>query len=98
MILPVRSEIARSMIRATAMMDAARRNQIGQPAAWSIANNAFPCSFFGSGAADCKQNALPEQVNAGQQRRSSRRPLSSGCSAFGDIHKKLWTSLWIVYE
>src|SRR2546429_5409827 len=45
MILFVRSDIARSMMSATAMMDAARRNQIGQPAACSIANNRLPYSF-----------------------------------------------------
>src|SRR5438067_210711 len=45
MIFFVRSDIARSMISATAMMDAARRNQIGQPAACSIANNRVPYSF-----------------------------------------------------
>jgi hypothetical protein len=29
------------MIRATAMTEAKSKNQIGQPAAWTIANNAF---------------------------------------------------------
>jgi hypothetical protein len=41
MILLERSEIERSMIRATAMTEARRRNQMGQPAAWTIANTAF---------------------------------------------------------
>jgi hypothetical protein len=35
------------MIRATAMTEARSRNQIGQPAAWMIANNAFPYRYFG---------------------------------------------------
>src|SRR4249920_1791857 len=34
------------MIRATAMTEASRRNQIGQPAAWMMANNAFPVPFL----------------------------------------------------
>src|ERR1051325_5694694 len=42
MIFFARSEIARSMMSATAMIEAARRNQIGQPAACSIANNRVP--------------------------------------------------------
>jgi hypothetical protein len=46
MIFDARSEMARSMIRATATMEAARRNQIGQPAACRIANNLFPYIFL----------------------------------------------------
>jgi hypothetical protein len=58
MILLARSEIERSMIRATAMTEARSRNQMGQPAAWMIANNAFPYRYFGCFAADCKAKHL----------------------------------------
>src|SRR2546428_5666127 len=95
MIFDARSEIERSMINATAMMDAARRNQIGQPAACRIANNRFPYSFSVC-AATVRQTAAPDQVNALQQMRASRRLATPGCSAICDIHKKLWTSLWII--
>jgi hypothetical protein len=58
------------MINATAMMEAARRNQMGQPAACSIANNRVPYRFsdcarglYGKEAltrklARCNKNAL----------------------------------------
>src|SRR5207237_3483907 len=46
MIFLARSEIERSMMSATPMIEAARRNQIGQPAACRIANNRFPYRFF----------------------------------------------------
>src|SRR5437588_8643252 len=95
MIFEARSEIERSMINATAMMDVARRNQIGQPAACRIANNRFPYSFSVC-AATLRQTAAPDQVNAPQQTRLASRSATPGCSAFRDIHKKLWTSLWII--
>jgi hypothetical protein len=45
MIFLLLREIDRSMMSATAMIEAARRNQMGQPAACSIANNLFPYIF-----------------------------------------------------
>src|SRR5688500_16384877 len=67
MIFFVRSETERSMIRATAMTEARSRNQMGQPAAWMIANNAFPYRFFSCFARTVRQRVAPRQVSAMQQ-------------------------------
>jgi hypothetical protein len=55
------------MIRATAMTEAKRRNQIGHPAAWMIANNAFPYRYFGCVARTVSQTVARRQVSAMQQ-------------------------------
>src|SRR5262245_8093827 len=62
MILPARSDTERSMIRATAMTEAKRRNQMGQPAAWTIANNPFPCRYFDASAPTVRQSVAARQV------------------------------------
>src|SRR5438105_486355 len=67
MILFVRSEIERSMMSATAMMDAARRNQIGQPAACSIANNRLPYRF-----SDCARGLYGKEALPGKLTRCSK--------------------------
>src|SRR3954470_8387878 len=61
MMFLVRSEIDRSMMSATAMMEAARRNQIGQPADCSIANNLFPYSYC-ERARNVRQRRAREQL------------------------------------
>src|SRR4051812_4385676 len=67
MIPDARSETARSMISATATMEAARRNQIGQPAACRSANNLFPYRFSSCLRATVRQSARRRQVYAAQQ-------------------------------
>src|ERR1043166_1541022 len=67
MIFFARSETARSMMSATAMMEAARRNQIGQPAACSIANNRVPYSF-----SDCARGLYGKEALAGKLTRCSK--------------------------
>src|SRR5438105_6214037 len=57
-----RSEIARSMMSATAMMEAAMRNQIGQPAACSIANNRLPYIFSDCARGLYGKEALPRKL------------------------------------
>ena len=47
MILFFRSVMKRSMISATAMIEAISNGQIGQPAAWMISNNGFPSHDYG---------------------------------------------------
>src|SRR5687768_10964965 len=96
MILAARSEIERSMISATAMTEASRRNQMGQPAAWTIANNAFPYRYFGASPATVRHSVAPRQVSAPQQSGVALRRANATCSGFRDIHKKLWIKLWIV--
>ena len=80
-ILLVRSEMERSMMSATAMIEAASSGQIGQPAAWMIANNSFPRlsalrSALPGGVvmvsavlwcADFSQTGAPRQVSAPHQ-------------------------------
>src|SRR5207248_3115994 len=56
-----------AMVRATAMMDAARRNQIGQPAACSIANNRRPYSF-----SDCARGLYGKGTLPGKLTRCSK--------------------------
>jgi hypothetical protein len=62
MILAARSEIERSMISATAITDARSRNQIGQPAAWTMANNAFPCLFLDAWRRTVRQSNEQRQI------------------------------------
>ena len=97
-----RSETERSVIRATAMTEARSRNQIGQPAAWTIANNAFPYRYFGCLGADCKSKRCAGASSALQQEamrsRNSEHNVTGPCSGYCDIHKKLWISLWIAAE
>src|SRR5437588_1269406 len=70
MIFFARSEIARSMMSATAMMEAARRNQIGQPAACSIANNRLPYIFSDCARGLYGKEAPPRKLT----RRSKHAP------------------------
>jgi hypothetical protein len=86
------------MIRASAMMEARSRNQMGQPAAWMMANNAFPYRFLNVLRGDCTAKPRAAASCAVQQARVSGRWFAARCSGFCDIHKNLWISLWIVYE
>src|SRR6185503_16420986 len=96
MILAARSEIERSMISATAMTEARRRNQMGQPAAWTIANTAFPYRYFGVSPPTVSHSVAPRQVSAAQQSIAGVSRAAATCSGFRDIHKNLWIKLWIV--
>src|SRR5436190_16933484 len=98
MIFPSRSETERSMIRARAMTEARSRNQMGQPAAWMMANNAFPYRLWPCCAAHCPANARAAASCAVQHASASRRRLVVRGSGYCDIHKNLWISLWIVDE
>ena len=90
----------RSMIRASAMTEASSRGQIGQPAAWMMANNSFCLVFFWvQSRGDFKPNrrvaASFRSASTARRRRRRSRPR---CSAIRDIHKYLWISLWIDAE
>jgi hypothetical protein len=62
MIRLARSETERSMIRATATTEAKSRNQMGQPAAWTIANNPFPYRYFVASAPTVRHSIATRQV------------------------------------
>src|SRR3954468_45120 len=93
------------MIRATAMIEASRRNQIGQPAAWIMANNCFPVPFlalrgrsYRYGCGDFSQSVVPPQVSAVHQDVGHCSNPAVRCSRSRDIHKNLWISLWMSAE
>jgi hypothetical protein len=62
---------------ATAITEAMRRNQMGQPAAWTIANNAFPYRYFGVAPLNVRQTLSRRQV---PQR--SKHPFRASCKAW----------------
>ena len=90
MILFFRSVMKRSMISATAMIDATSRGQIGQPAPWMISNNFFPSHDDGghfslrkSFQQGSRDTANSEHYGASpiNQDGKSRRPGHSICPA-----------------
>src|SRR6185436_1203741 len=98
MIFVSRSDTERSMIKARAMTEARSRNQMGQPAAWMMANNAFPYRFLDVLRGDCTAKARAAASCAVQQTGLPRHRFAARCSGYCDIHKNLWISLWIVDE
>jgi hypothetical protein len=71
---------------------------MGQPAAWMMANNAFPYRFLDVLRGDCTAKARDAASCAVQQTGTARRQFAAKGSGYCDIHKNLWISLWIVDE
>ena len=80
----------------TATIDAASRNQIGQPAAWISANKIQSPLMNTQIAADCIRFTVPGQVHAREMRmRQADRLGESGAffRVMSDFPQPLWTTM-----